>query len=1070
MSAAPGRSTGWVRLRWSPSDGVTLVSGNSSLLLGVSARRLIDSGDPLPLLPSEVSAPLAAGIPDVPMMVSTGSLVGSITPTESGVDVVLFETPDPGAGGGALLEDLGAGVVGTDRTGAVQLWNRSMSSIFRIPPRNAIGKRLQDILVQPLLYSWDSILQMALDGRRVRVEIRPDVQRRIECTFTRGGPGVLGVCFDTTESFQTERRLRIGRRMNQAYFNSVDTGLVLFDRDYRILVSNRAFGDMFGLMENLLGIHLYEILPRESFAVVQDQTRALFSGGVERTEEPRMVRFALPDGRTRVVSQTASPVVEDSGEVVYAVGIFEDMTELTEARDVQRLLVERFSRLAELSGAVEGTGLPLMQRAASVLAGALGASALAVYVFDPLMETELVTSTGSWPSGAPEAFSELRITSVGLDSEAGCLLERDESGILASWFERCLVFPLHMGRKAGGYIIAADPSPVDTLQSARLPELSSLVLGLMLGQGRSETEKEHLSLLLDKQRKLTSGIISILDVPAAVFRSDWSVLDWNAAMSSLTGIPREIATARIELAAGLLFEEVGGLNGVRDLARRGLTSFPRSWTVQDAEGERRRCAWRLAGGESAEEGSLEPVIVLVGIEVGEDFSLEAAREAAETYTALSRGTSSLLGASTRERVVDVAASTFLDVSGASRVSVEIRGRKAVSRAARDPEMDAAEATWTLDLRTETESLGRCVFQGGGGRAELSGFAENVARTYLSLERGQLGRRFETVADRAAGRFLITDTGGRILLSSWTEATGGAVYGGSIQELFPPQSDMARTVERVLGRGRLDTAMSMPDGGIVPVTSVALDGHEGEPLLFWWPARSSSYERRRLCREHASAAQTVLNELTDRMSQAIGSGMDRVLGVLDGDHPVVPVMNTARYAFRELEDAVRYSTMLRRALLSVPGSVSPERLMSAVDASFVEEGLQPPQTDPPLTGSEPDVRGDAGLLAMVVRELCRTICSDAPPMMSIQVRSVDALPMTDALPASGSFVGLTLMGPLSLGTADMEGILSDDSPLGEDFVMERENRLRLLDLVLRMNGGCLLPWRENEGLMMVLPVV
>jgi len=39
--------SGWVRLRWNPQTGIEAVSGDSSGILGVRARRLIDATEPL---------------------------------------------------------------------------------------------------------------------------------------------------------------------------------------------------------------------------------------------------------------------------------------------------------------------------------------------------------------------------------------------------------------------------------------------------------------------------------------------------------------------------------------------------------------------------------------------------------------------------------------------------------------------------------------------------------------------------------------------------------------------------------------------------------------------------------------------------------------------------------------------------------------------------------------------------------------------------------------------------------------------------------------------------------------
>ncbi|MCK4807475.1 MAG: PAS domain-containing protein, partial [Candidatus Aegiribacteria sp.] len=294
-------SRGWVRINWTPDSGVSLVSGDSEGLLGVSARRLINSTEPLSLLPTELATILASGLPDIPVHLSTSSLTGSVSTASNQAEIILFGIPGFQGRSNIMLDELSVGIVGTDRTGSITLWNKAMSSIFRIPQKHVIGKNVQDILVSPVLYSWENVIKMVLDGKQIKVVCRPDAQRRIECTFSPGSSGMVGTCFDTTESFQAENRLRTSRKMNQAYFHSVSTGLVLFDKDYRILVANRAFGRMFGLVENLLGIHLHEILPSESYEIIEDQTRPFFSSQSQEKEDDRTARFISPDKTRRII-------------------------------------------------------------------------------------------------------------------------------------------------------------------------------------------------------------------------------------------------------------------------------------------------------------------------------------------------------------------------------------------------------------------------------------------------------------------------------------------------------------------------------------------------------------------------------------------------------------------------------------------------------------------------------------------------------------------------------------------------------------------------------------------------
>lgn len=1062
---------GWVRLLWNPTSGIELVSGDSAGILGIRARRLIDAQDPLVLLPPEVSGILSGGVPETPVQVNASTFSGTVSPSEGMADLILFENRDIREAGGIILDELGAGVIGTDGAGVITQWNRAMSTIFRIPERHAVGRRLQDVLVQPILYSWDNVIQMVLDGRQVRVECRPEGQRRVESTFAPGGPGVVGTCFDTTESFQAERRLRTSRRMNQAYFHAVSTGLVLFDRDYRILVANRAFGRMFGLVENLLGIHLHEILPRESFAVLEDQTLPVFDDQEKREGSPRVVRFVLPDGTSKIISQSVSSIVEDSGEIHYAVGIFEDSTRAVLTEEELRACRERVGMLSTLSEVLVDGQRSNLNRAAEVLRETFSARAVAIYLFDPLIERELSARAGDWPDSIPETFSDLRIASFPLDSMQGCQLSGEEMGILGSTFSSCLVYPLEIERKICGYLIAADADDAARNEMYSLAGLATYILALFINVDTSESEKEQMSLLLDRQSRMADAIISTLDVPAALFRADWSVIFWNRAMEQLTGIPREAAVNRGELAANLLFDAIGGISTAQRLARKGLTEFPETWDVTDIEGEVTTCSWRLSGTESAERGSVEPVMILAGTEVGDIYSMQAAREAADMYKALSHGTTGILSATNRSSVMETVASTFLQTSGASRIDLDMRGCERISRSAHDQPGETVQlAKWKLTLETDTIEIGECVFQGGRCTPAMREFASNAARTYAMMERNAIGQRFAKLADRATGRFLITDSSGRILLSTWMEATQGAISGMNLSDVFkdPAGNLLENMIESGLKSGRLDMMLTMHSGDELRVASVAINGHHGVPLMFWWPITSETYVTRMLCGDTAKQTGIGLSDLLDQLSTSIARGFVRIRETLNPDHPVSATLSTAGYAFDTIGRAIFYQRLLRRAWSHVPVRIPSDGFLDAVSSGILEEGIQPP--DLTVSGTLPDVSGDFDLLTDIILGICRIFAPTRAPRISVsEVTATDIRGGDGIEKGNDSYLCLELRGSEGATLPGISTILSEET-IDISGGLNPAIELSILALSIRLAGGAVRAGEDPNIISILLPCV
>ena len=1066
-SAASARR--WVRLVWNPEAGVTLVQGDSTGILGIPARRLIDASEPLLILPQEIIGALSGGVPEIPVFIHSATFTGTICPSGGSADITLFGDDEQQGVSGVKLDELGAGVVSTDRNGVITLWNKAMSSIFRVPERHAVGKRLQDVLISPLLYSWENVIQLVLDGRQVTVECRPEGQRRVESTFASGGAGVVGTCFDTTESFQAERRLKTSRRMNQAYFHSVSTGLVLFDKDYRILVANRAFGRIFGLLENLLGIHLHEILPRESFVVLEEQIQPVFIEMTEMESSPRVVRFILPDGTEKVITQTTSSIAEDSGEVFYAVGMFEDNTRSVMMEEELKRCRDRIRQIGSLSRISTGAKLQNLDNAARLILECFSARAVAIYLFEPMTASELAGKSGDWPDTAPETFSDLRLSSLQIESMQGCQLSGDETGILSSWFKSCLVFPIEIERRARGYIIAADAGGAVGDEVFGLATIASRLLALSVTVHAGEMEKEQLHILLDRQRRLAGTILATLDVPAALFQVDWSVIQWNRAMEDLTGIPAEVALNRAEMGANLLFDALGGISTAQRLARKGLTEFPEAWEVTSLDGTVTRCAWRLSGAESAERGNIEPVMILVGTLVGDRYSMKAAREAADMYQAIGRATSGLLSATTRSAVAETAAGAFLAISGAARVELKLRGIEPVSRASIEVSKEAIhKSDWKLVLETDTLVIGECLFAGGRNTPLLGEFSSNVARTYTALEKNAIGQRFAVLADRTAGKFLITDSGGRVLLSTWLEATEGSVTGMSLHDIFESSDkhQLIASIQGVLRAGRLDLELTPRGGSPFRAAAVAINGHDGEPLLFWWPISSPAYVDRIECGELARKTATQLNDFLSELSASIARGFGRIRDTLNPDNPVAATLNTARYAFDSIGRTFLYQRLLRSAWSHLPEKLSPEILLDAVTNRFLTDAIQPP--DFTIIGEMREVAGDFDLLTEIIAHTSRIFCPGAAPRISAEVQPVSAIPH---LGKHGHFSGHFLK--LQIRTSEGHTLHGVSERL-QDGVFDLESgldpsaELSLLSLALKLAGGHMLPGDTSGSLIILLP--
>jgi len=1064
-------SRGWVRLSWTPDSGVLLVSGDCDGLLGVSARKLIKSAEPLLLLPPELANILADGLPEFPVQLSTPSLTGSITTLKDQAEITLFGIPGFRSRSNIMLDELGAGIVGTDRTGNITLWNKAMSSIFRIPQKHVLGKNIQDVLVSPVLYSWENVIQMVLEDKQIKVICRPDPQRRVECTFSPGGSGVVGTCFDTTESFQAENRLRTSRKMNQAYFHSVSTGLVLFDKDYRILVANRAFGRMFGMVENLLGIHLHEILPSESYEIIEDQTRPFFTSSSQEKEDARTAQFTLPDRSRRIILQDVHPIMEDMGEVFYAVGIFEDISEITLMKENLRFNLEMIKKMTLLADTLQSGRILSNTDIADMLRDCISAKAVAIYLSDPLSDSKLAGCTASWPDEIPEIFSELRLVPILTDPDAGYRISGDDVGILESWFDDCIVFPLESERKTFGYIIIADTGSNQDSNIFPIAEICARMVMAYFSSLEYETEIEHLDLLISRQSKLTSTIIETLDVPVAIFRTDWSVILWNEPMEELTDVSFDLASSRSELAANILFHGIGGISTAQRFIRNGSSEFPESWEIENQNGESTRCTWRLLRTESVEGRNLEPVIFIAGVKSGDVYSINAAKKAAETYSALSRGTSAMLSASDRSRIEDAAAAALLEISGASRVTLRIRGANSVTRTSYGHKTDADTMhPWTLPLETDTETIGECLFHGGREYSVMKDFTRNVARTCVELEKAAIGRRFAFLAERAAGRFLISNSSGRILLSTWMDGTVGAVSNRTVYDIFSGTewSYLDSSISGILKMGRLNLTLSTGKGEEMQMAAVSLDGHDGEPLIIWWPISNQLYRKSLGYIETATASDAELRKMLDSLLGSISKGFIRIKEVLHPDHPVAAVLNTARYAFEGMHKGYLYLQLLQIALNTLPDRINTEFFLDKVMSSFIQNGMLSP--DISISGGLYDISGNIDLMQQITIQICCIVCPEAVPAFSVSVVKRKDLECSEDLPArTDQYIKLDIQKADGNPLQNVPEVFCDlSTPLDCSGGISPVAEIALLCLILRLSGGTISRDDKSSSVYILFP--
>lgn len=956
----------WARFVWNPSAGVTEASGDCMRLLGIEGRSLVESSEPLHLLPQGLSASLMSGTPETPLMTGYGNLLFTLDPSAGGIVVTVFEFLEGDqAGSHSMVEDLGTGVVGVDPSGIIRLWNRAMTGIIPIKSEAAIGRSLESLVPAPVLFAWSGVMSEVADGKTVRAEIRPGVRRRVEAVFSRGGPGMIGVFVDTSDSFEVERRLRSARRMNQTYFQSISTGLVMLSQDLRVLVSNRAFGRIFGVREGLPGVAVYEVLPAECFASLDQAVRRLQAG--EPEIPPSTVAFTLPGGGSRVVVQTFKPVRSEEDDSLQVVGIFEDFTDrftLSETLERNTARNGRMIQFIDLLNRTEPSAIPGI--VVSSVARLSGATAAALFNPDRLRTSRLAASTGDWSFQLPEDFIELRLPRAAWSGSPGLCIRLDElrPGTVS---EECLdVIPIGAGNTDRGFLVLLFPTMEEAQDFLAEATMLSAHIASSLEAAVRASQIDQLVASSEREKQFSSDLLAGIGIPVAVFGEDWRVIHWNREMADLTGLDSDSAKKRSTSVIEMLFGPVGGISEARKMAGTQF-SPPTTWTVRRPDGSETACSWRLFRSERSDGDSAENVCILSGMRLDDAAAGRMKEGHSENTRLLTSAISRLAYSSSPRQFASALADFTAAVTGAAGVTAilpmgdgimearsgKTRGERTMTLSIPAPD-GLAEHSARLEL---TDDAAR-------GNLELIGYLASGALAgslACSLGRGLMdwgGPPQETTVFFTDEAGMVTSPG--IVEGIWVE---GGVH---VSRLVPLGSDEIRETARqarLFGYGSVvfDAGKSGRRAVLV-VTPLEIDGRS---RLIWHsvPTEESSASPVWL-----RAVRDLAVWLPDKARDARGK-LSTISRMLDRDNPVRPVLMSLLLDMASLARVSRLLGYMGRAILSRPAGVPSADILGLLVQKCIAKGRRPPDLD--LSSEPPVVRVDAGLISDIM-ETCISV--------------------------------------------------------------------------------------------------
>ena len=521
-------TSSWARLTFTPSTGEISVDGDLFAVLGVNSGDLIHSADPFKALPDSVARSLIEGDDitrdeDLSLVILPGKTAHKNTVTLIAEKIIDDD----------LVSDMAAGVVGFAPDGTIKRWNMRMTHLFGPREKDVKGRNASDILPNPVLYDWSSVISSAHFGHEVRIEFKPSGDKKVEGVLSRGGPGVIGLFQDSTESYKIAKRLRALNRLNQAYLQSTGTGLLLLDSRLRILLSNSGFSKITGYRGSLIGLQLHDVLSEESYKWFHDASEHLFAE--ERSEQTGVVSFTTRDGQDVLLRQTLRAVRNETNATLNFVCLLEDETKLTLLENEVSHLKTNLLALSRISSwlwnldSSENTGI------CREILRLTRSRAVAEYLYDSYETVKLVGFAGDWPRGFPvQELREFGFPAFVWGGDKQYIISALELGNLSDCFKSCVVLPIGTGVDNRGFLILAEPVLSDS-DSDILNTVASMV------KFKSDISRERKARsVAEKHLELNEGfsetILDGIPLPIAIIGMDGKIDHWNRAMELVCGV------------------------------------------------------------------------------------------------------------------------------------------------------------------------------------------------------------------------------------------------------------------------------------------------------------------------------------------------------------------------------------------------------------------------------------------------------------------------------------------------------------------------------------------------------
>jgi PAS domain S-box-containing protein len=235
----------------------------------------------------------------------------------------------------------------------VVYWNPAAEKIFRYGEKEAVGKKLSTLVIPPHgREKHKFLLKQLREGDLTKKHFGFNALRKDGSMFPmdlavvsvklKDKECLLSIVRDITERKAMEDSLKQERDMLESMAASIDAGLAIISRDYRVLWVNQRLKQM-GYSESIEGRHCYSAFTGDSKEICVDcGVKKIFEN---HQDVDRHDCFVKNGDRERWIEVIATPVKDKDDKVVAALELSID---ITERKDLQNKLSEYSQRLEDL--------------------------------------------------------------------------------------------------------------------------------------------------------------------------------------------------------------------------------------------------------------------------------------------------------------------------------------------------------------------------------------------------------------------------------------------------------------------------------------------------------------------------------------------------------------------------------------------------------------------------------------------------------------------------------------------------------------------------------------------------